>query len=206
MKVSLQNNPSLDFTKLGSIALVGSSGCILNSKHGSTIDSHDTIIRFNAARVVGFEEYVGSRTTIRIMNGHCFSGTTDEGRFEKNDPNYISSLFGEHFFIKGYSAPEFHKGVLNNLNKNYINFFSHEFMEQCDQYVIKHSSVGFMGLILSVLYSKNISVFGFDHGEIENSKRHYWEKVNSVGQMHSFNDEKEIFQKYESEGIIKIYK
>ena len=206
MNISLQNNSSIDFSKLGSVALVGSSGCILDNKYGDIIDSHDTVIRFNAARVIGFEEYVGSKTTIRIMNGHCFSGTTDQGRFEKNDPNFISSLYGEHFFIKGYSIQEFLKGVLDNLNINYINFLSNEFMAECDKYVQKHASVGFIGLIIAILYSKSISVFGFDHGEIENSKRHYWEKVNSVGQMHSFSDEKELFKLYEKKGSIKIYK
>ena len=211
MKLELQNNSSFNFDKIGSVAIIGSSGCILNNEFGSIIDSHDTVIRFNAARVTGFEKYVGSKTNIRIMNGHCFAGTSDPVRFEKHDPNFISSLNNEHFFIKGYNWKEFHLGVLSNINKNYINFLSENYINWCSSFLNKSSSVGFIGLLIAVTYSNKISVFGFDHGEIEDEKRHYWEAVRNAdnwktGQQHSFDAEKKIFKEYEKAGVIKIYK
>ena len=211
MNLELQNNSSFDFGNIGSVALVGSSGCVLDSEYGQMIDSHDTIIRFNAARVAGYEKYVGSRTDIRIMNGHCFAGTSDPVRFEKHDPNFISSLRNEHFFVKGYNGPEFHRGVLSNLNKNHINFLSERYIQWCGSFLERHASVGFIGLMIAVTASDNIAVFGFDHGQIEDSRRHYWEAVRSAdnwktGQSHSFNSERIIFKKYEESGVLKIYR
>lgn len=49
----------------GSCAIVGNSGKLLTHTHGKEIDSHDTVIRFNAAPTRNFEAHVGSKTTIR---------------------------------------------------------------------------------------------------------------------------------------------
>lgn len=201
----LNKTCSYNFDNMGSVALVGSSGILLDTEYGSLIDEHDVVIRFNAARTLGYEKHVGSRTNIRIMNGHCFAGVTPPHRFSKNDPGFISSLTGEHFFVKGYTWQEFRKGVLSNLNKNHINFISDNYIKWCSSFIDCHPSVGFLGLLVAVRYSDKISVFGFDHGNIENERRHYWERA-LPGGGHSFAREKEIFQKYEEDNIIKIFR
>ena len=211
MGIVLENQPSFDFRNIKSLALVGSSGCILDNEYGELIDQHYVVMRFNAARVEGYEKYVGSKTTIRVMNGHCFAGTSDPVRFEKNDPKFISSLFGEHFFIKGYNLQEFHRGVLSVLNKNYINFLHNDFVGRCHQELGKGPSVGFVGLMMALTCAEQISCFGFDHGEISDDRRHYWEAVRNAdnwktGQGHSFDKEKEYFKNLEQQGRIKIYR
>ncbi|KAI3366220.1 hypothetical protein L3Q82_010051 [Scortum barcoo] len=51
-----------------SCAVVMSAGAVLNSSLGWEIDSHDAVLRFNAAPIKGFERDVGTKTTIRIIN------------------------------------------------------------------------------------------------------------------------------------------
>jgi len=50
------------------VALVASSSSLLNEELGSEIDKFNTVIRFNGAPTIGYEKYVGSKTTIRVMN------------------------------------------------------------------------------------------------------------------------------------------
>ena len=45
------------------IAIVLSSGSLLDHTHGPLIDSYDHVVRFNMFRVSGFEAHVGSRTS-----------------------------------------------------------------------------------------------------------------------------------------------
>ena len=57
----------------GSVAILGSSGSLLNTKHGSLIDTYDNVIRFNRAEVSKkYSEQVGSKTTLRVVNNHVF--------------------------------------------------------------------------------------------------------------------------------------
>jgi alpha-N-acetyl-neuraminate alpha-2,8-sialyltransferase (sialyltransferase 8B)/alpha-N-acetyl-neuraminate alpha-2,8-sialyltransferase (sialyltransferase 8D) len=51
-----------------SCALVGSSPELLRGRMGEEIDAHELVMRFNNAPVGGFEELVGSRTTVRVVN------------------------------------------------------------------------------------------------------------------------------------------
>ena len=49
-------------------ALVGNSQRNLIHEYGEEIDSHDTVFRMNNGPTAGFEKFVGSRTTHRIVN------------------------------------------------------------------------------------------------------------------------------------------
>jgi len=60
----------LAHVRFGSCAVVGSSGGILSPTPpcGREIDSHDAVWRLNAAPVRGYERYVGTRETVRVLN------------------------------------------------------------------------------------------------------------------------------------------
>jgi len=51
-------------------AVVGNSGILLNSSHGRAIDQHEMVMRINNARTVGFESFVGGKTTVSFVNSH----------------------------------------------------------------------------------------------------------------------------------------
>ena len=56
--------------KYKTCAVVGNSGVLLHKQYGAFIDSHEMIMRINNARTSGFEEFVGSKTTISFINSH----------------------------------------------------------------------------------------------------------------------------------------
>lgn len=56
-----------------SCALVSSAGSLLGSRLGSEIDAHQAVLRFNDAPTQGFEQDVGSRTTVRLLNSQLLS-------------------------------------------------------------------------------------------------------------------------------------
>ena len=48
--------------------IVGNSQRLLLTEDGEEIDDHDVVMRLNNAPTVGFERWVGSKTTHRVMN------------------------------------------------------------------------------------------------------------------------------------------
>ena len=51
-----------------SCAVISSAGSLSKSKLGAFIDDHDLVMRFNHAPTEGYEEDVGTKTTIRVIN------------------------------------------------------------------------------------------------------------------------------------------
>ena len=195
-----------DFTGK-SVAVVGSSGHLLERDYASSIDSHDTVIRFNHAITEGYENYVGRKTTHRVVNQHVFDGTTPKDRFPNADSDFIPKLKKQHILlIKPFSNVNIYKKRSPNnqvtilSNKNWM-----EYREMLGNK--KDPSVGFIGVMVAISTSSSVGICGFDQTNEPNlDKRHYWEKIQYHFNGHNYNPEKEIFKQLEELGKIKIYK
>ena len=55
-------------------AVVGNSGSLLETQFGFDIDKNEAVIRFNAAVTQGYEQFVGQKTTVRLLNAVDYKG------------------------------------------------------------------------------------------------------------------------------------
>ena len=70
-------------------ALVSSSSAMAKSGLGREIDQHDVVMRINNAPVRGFEDDVGSKTTLRYTNNYS------EGFREQENETVVASVLAE---------------------------------------------------------------------------------------------------------------
>ncbi|KAL6575530.1 Sialyltransferase-like protein 2 [Orobanche hederae] len=54
--------------QFGRCAVIGNSGDLLKTKFGKEIDSYEAIVRENGAPIDNFTEYVGTKSTFRLLN------------------------------------------------------------------------------------------------------------------------------------------
>jgi hypothetical protein len=77
----------------GSVAIIGSSASLLGGDAGRRIDAFDEVIRFNRAPTLGYETFVGSKCTLRVVNNHVFQNK-DIRKFgyTNSPPNFVRDL------------------------------------------------------------------------------------------------------------------
>ena len=85
------NLPSFYKREEKKCAIIGSAGLLLDYSYGKEIDSHDFIIRFGQAPTLGYENYVGSKTDMRILTCHEF--TPYRKSASKKDIEYLKNIF-----------------------------------------------------------------------------------------------------------------
>ncbi|KAH6797196.1 Glycosyltransferase family 29 family protein [Perilla frutescens var. hirtella] len=64
----LPDNPPYTPRQFSRCAVIGNSGDLLKNKFGEEIDSYDTVVRENGAPIENFTEYVGTKSTFRLLN------------------------------------------------------------------------------------------------------------------------------------------
>ena len=202
-RIKKMNIPRLNIENNPSIAVIGNSGILLEKKLGNEIDNHDLVIRCNLARVKGFEEHVGSKTSIRCIAGKSFWHDL-KNKFKAFDDNYIPSL-DETLIIKATPLNNAIQGIVKNYNsKNNIHFFTQEFINYCNS-LCRSSDVtmGFCAVVLACGLSNNVSTYGFNFfRENDWEKKHYFEKITPYQQGHNFEHEAEYFSELQKQGLI----
>ena len=211
-------NPEIKVSK--KLAIVGSSSSILNKKNGIKIDNFDDIIRFNNAKVENYEEFVGTKTTIRVVNNptfECFAIWD----YKEDDQYFIKNLENMNILvISPYQIKKEFKKMNCSPSNNYFFLENKYFQYLCIFYFMKkisifgnflrillhkkNFSIGFYTIVLCIISGIKPSLFGFDLNENMDERSHYWEKAGKVGYRHNLFLEHKIIYQFVSNGYVDL--
>lgn len=192
----LRDLPATDLplNKHNTCAVVGNGGVMLSKSWGSGIDRHDAVFRFNDGPTEGFEKYVGSKTTYRLINNkwtHVYSkkrpkGTSEEnivlfGAGSANLGGQLTHLWSHENLL--YLAPEFAGQSRGQ--------YKHGQTTLGEMGVIKvhgrnSAPSGIEGIFMALALCRKVHLYGFGIEPDPNAPYHYHDKVKGVEAAHSF--------------------
>jgi hypothetical protein len=170
------------------IILIGNGGSALDLKCGEEIDKIPKVCRFNKFYLGKWSKYVGARTT------HWVTYWGYRREVEEYDEIlstcYLSKKRFQRFKRKYPLSKVFPKDVLERTK---------------DEMGYEYPSAGAFALTYFVHNTdfNNIAIYGFDH--FSNKKHHYAGNKGYLGH-HNSEKEKEFFETYLQDGIIKRFK
>ena len=196
-----------------SCAIIGNSPNILQRELGSSIDSHNKIIRCNLGLVKGFEKFVGSRTDIRLINCHVqrtiqnTSQRINPEKFESLKYNKIQDIIlpNEILILKDarensfrHEIPMEHDFIRNSNMHNKVYSYSHHIFEKY-KISIHYSAGAFaVAMALDLFPNAKIDLYGFSFAGQKDpeASTHYFEKINGSEYNHHYDKEKEFFLRH----------
>ncbi|XP_016345390.1 CMP-N-acetylneuraminate-beta-galactosamide-alpha-2,3-sialyltransferase 2-like [Sinocyclocheilus anshuiensis] len=196
-------------------AVVGNSGNLLKSKYGALIDSHSVVIRMNKAVTVGFEEYVGNRTTHHFMYPESAIDLRPGVHlvllpFKLKDMQWLSSALStgeiKMTYMRVKNRVEADKDKVIVVNPAFFKYTHDKWTERHGRY----PSTGIVAIIFALHLCDEVSVFGYG-ADKQGNWHHYWEYNRYAGAfrktgVHNADFETEIIQGLNKEGKIKLYR
>ena len=200
-------------------AIVGNSGALLNSSHGKLIDSHDYVIRFNLAPTEGYENHVGTKTSLRIVNCHMFNSLLPNSSkhykeiFSKFDPNYALKMKNENVLLKDSINVNTFAHVFEIMKNNgcTLNFVDPTTIQIISKQLNLDSggpTSGIIGIFIAKNMFKKVSCFGFSFYEDPWESKHYFENIKPYAQSksHTLDKEKDWVHELNQKKEIELYR
>ena len=206
-------------------AIVGNSGTLLKSGKGRDIDAHDAVLRMNYAPTKGFEADVGSKTTYDLSN-------RENARFLLKGEIGGDSRKGGHglrpstLLFFEVASPINRRAIFNPLLKKFsdkrIHFLHPSFVARAQRLWFGLKSAieakthakyhdkpmsGLYAVLFSLTVCDEVDLYGF---EAYTSKKtatapyHYFDKVQGVTTVHSFDLALTIFKALGSAKPLRI--
>ncbi|KAM9385164.1 CMP-N-acetylneuraminate-beta-galactosamide-alpha-2,3-sialyltransferase 1-like [Pholidichthys leucotaenia] len=211
-------SPSPDVVKFSkdhyrTCAVVGNSGNLKGSHYGPLINSHDVVIRMNTARVKGYEEDVGNRTTHHFMYPESavdLDSTTHLVLvpFKIQDLEWLMKALTTGFTGKSYmpvkSRIKANKDLVMVVNPAFMKYVHEIWLSKMGRY----PSTGFMALVLAMHICDKVSVFGYG-ADSDGNWSHYWEKLvnkHLKTGVHPGNHEHDIIEQLAKKQQIRLFR
>lgn len=202
------NHVNINFDSDDKCAIVGNSGVLLENEYGSFIDSHDFVLRMNAAPIEGYQKYVGSKTTMRIVNGTLLKGrSVDQTNTQEN---WIRTLKNEKVLFGRSKMWAYENAIMELVNLNEIYFPSDKVNNSVNKvekrFRLRLASTGLYSLIIFSEFFGEVNGFGFGFHQDNLDKRHYWESYDSEHEVnHEWKKEKRAVKRLEKRNKFKIH-
>jgi len=189
-----------------SCAIVGNSGTMLSSRQGAEIDAHEAVMRINYAPIKGFEADVGSKTTFDFSNREnarrILKFTPQQWRnstllfFEVSSPTNRNKMFVP--LTKKHTDREIHfihPGFVVRAMDLWFDFKSEVEARRGQKYHDKPMS-GFMAIMFMMQICRQVDLYGFEAytKKRANSPYHYFDDVQGVVTVHSFDMAVDIYR------------
>ena len=198
MRILPRRCPKYEFD---TCAFVGNSGTLKLSELGQDIDDHDMVYRFNQAPTVGFETFVGSRTTFESLNAkhaHNFARGEEAWLWREPVPVYIlfepqklkETLIQLHERFPDVTVLMLSPAFVSKVHATYDTMQREIEDKQFGCFPGEKPMSGFYSLLLAISMCKTTDMYGFvPWEEIVSSKirYHYFDSEEPRPGAHSFD-------------------
>jgi hypothetical protein len=196
-----------------SCAVVGNSGILLQKTQGPLIDSHEMVIRLKNAGTEGFQDRVGSKTTLAFINSNTLHSCASK-------PECFCHPYGENIPIITYICQVLHfmdlapcnasrktpllvtDARFDNLCGRIVKYYSlKNFVETTGKHPDKWSaahegpmfrySSGMQAVMLALGICEKVSLFGF--GKSPHASHHYHTSRMSELALHDYEAEYQFY-------------
>lgn len=195
------------------VVIIGSSPSLLGLEKGLFVDSFDEVIRFNKAKVKGYEKDIGSKTTVRVCNNWTFAHKKNNYKTSEQNTNFLFTISKEEKLLyrgkEDLSAnkQDFSRGISRLKDREVYRTFPGE--DQLIKPLIgwdiklqdKRLTAGMVLISMCVLSDIKPTILGFDL--IEGPFTHYYEKSFCLNHpIHDTKEERRILNNWIKEGKV----
>jgi hypothetical protein len=184
--------PQTKLPHFGTCAVVSSASSLKKYKFGREIDAHDAVFRFNKAPTAGFEDMVGSKTTIRLINSQVQKIFVGESHADsENVTIFVRDSVGEALFSQPNAGSIWNKvyRVLTYYSKlrrmgyqGYLNhpvfasFAGWKFLESLGLKSHVAASSGFQGTLLAVILCDHVTSYEVATDDTAKTSTYYFQR------------------------------
>eukprot|EP00854_Cymbomonas_tetramitiformis_P013815 gene13815-16325_t len=147
---------------------------LLQYRQGRAIDAHDAVFRFNDAPTKGFEDHVGRRTTLRIVEDAYHMAA----RAQPSKQTVLQIIKSQEVL---------HQFMDYKLQPSSMNLYmmAPDLELHVSRYTLRATPVEFIGVALAMQKCRRVTVYGIANNYRGNVQFRYFSKDNPGGVMRS---------------------